>query len=228
MFLGEGARRDRDDRHQRDELFLIALTEPSRSLKCASMRSPIYAHPLIYRFVLKALYGRALEERFRAVSALVPHGASLLDVCAGDGAIRDSLHSSVRYTAVDGNETFVSGLKKKGVPAELRDVRYQPLPEADVVLMMGSLYHFVPDTEAMIEKLKKAAKRRLIIVEPHVNWSSKAGVIGWLSQRLSDPGISGSHLGRLGGDALDALAEKTTATHVSKLEREYVLVWDHT
>ncbi|MCC6809021.1 MAG: hypothetical protein IT381_16455 [Deltaproteobacteria bacterium] len=192
------------------------------------MRSPIYWHPLLYRLTLRALYGDALSARFDAVLPLIAAagGDSLLDVCAGDGAIRHRLPAGMRYVPLDGNLSFVEALRDAGLPAVWLDVRSDPLPRADVVLMMGSLYHFVPEQRWIVEKLRAAAKKRLIIVEPHVNWSAKGGVLGKIAQWASDPGIERSHLGRLGQDDLQALVDTTHPTAVQRLEREWVIVWD--
>ncbi len=185
--------------------------------------------------MLRLLYGDALQERYAVVQRLLDEareGAgdwSLLDVCAGDGDIAKRLAPpKPRYIAVDGNASFVSALAGQGIEAHLKDVRTDPLPEADIVLMMGSLCHFFPDHRRIVDKLKRSARKRVIVVEPHVNWSARGGPLGWLSQRMSDPGIEGAHLGRLSAADLDVLAAQTLASDVIRLEREHVLVWDLT
>lgn len=192
------------------------------------MRSPIYWHPTLYRLTLRALYGKALDDRFRTVLELIREvgEATLLDVCCGDGAIARHLPANVRYIPADGNATFVESLRERGYPAVWLDVRDDALPKADIVLMMGSLYHFAPYEARIVEKLRAAAGRRLIIVEPHVNWSAKGGVLGRFAQWMSDPGIARSNLGRLGERELQALSDATHPTRVLELEREWILVYD--
>lgn len=192
------------------------------------MRSPIYWNAALYRFTLRTLYGSALDERFSAVVQLLGNEGSVLDLCAGDGAIAAHLPRGIRYVPADANEAFVAHLQRKGFAALNIDVRTAVLPEADVVLMMGSLYHMVPHHAALVERMKGASKRRTILVEPHVNWSKRSGLLGKLAQAMSDPGIEGSHLGRLSADDLDKLAVDTKATRVINLARERILVWDHT
>jgi hypothetical protein len=192
----------------------------------SSVRSPVYAHPTIYRLVLKALYGGELAARFAKLREFLPSEGTLLDVCAGDGAIADELAPGVKYVGVDGNGAFVAGLKRRGLEAHLLDVRKDPLPSADTVLMMGSLYHFYPEQQRIVEKLKGAARKRVILVEPHVNWSAKGGFLGWLSQRLTDPGIPGSYLGRLSAEDIEELAARTSASSLLRMPREYILIWE--
>jgi SAM-dependent methyltransferase len=175
---------------------------------------------------LKALYGAELAARFAKLRELLPSEGTLLDVCAGDGAIADQLAPGVKYIGVDGNAAFVAALKRRGLEAHLLDVRKDPLPRADTVLMMGSLYHFYPEQRRIVEKLKRAARRRAIVVEPHVNWSSKGGLLGWLSQRLSDPGIPGSYLGRLSAEDLEELATQRSASALLRMPREFILLWN--
>ena len=188
------------------------------------MRSPIYWNPTLYRLTLRLLYGDELQARYDAVTPLIPAGSKVLDVCAGDGAIRHRL-PGCEYKAIDGNAAFVGSLKKQGIDATLADVRGVEFPLSDVILMMGSLYHFIPTADALIERMKRAAKR-LIIVEPHVNWSARGGVLGKLAQLASDPGIKGSHLGRFSEADLKQVAEKTKVTRIIPLQRELILVYD--
>lgn len=190
------------------------------------MRSPIYWHPAVYRAVLRLLYGPALDARWRAVSRLVRPGETVIDLCAGDGEVRRHLPPSVRYLAVDANATFVRSLWAQHVEARLVDVRTEAIPRGDVVMMLGSLYHFVPEQVAMVERMKAAAGRLAIVVEPAVNLSSGSGLLGRWSRRLTDSGVPGSYLGRLGPAELDALALATHPTHTELLERERVLGYE--
>src|SRR5713101_6712621 len=63
--------------------------------------SLIYSHASIYEAVMRALYGRGYDERFRAVAELIAEGSSVLDVCCGPGTLfhRYLKTKGVHYTA---------------------------------------------------------------------------------------------------------------------------------
>jgi hypothetical protein len=61
------------------------------------------------------------------------------------------------------------------------------LPESDVCLMMGSLYHFYPDLKQLFEKIRRSS-RRFILSEPVVNLTNQKGLIGKLAQKLTNAG----------------------------------------
>ncbi len=186
----------------------------------------MYWHPSIYRGVLKVLYGSELQARWQVLVPLLRPGETVVDLCAGDGAIAALLPAGVTYVPVDANRTFVRALNVRGFRAEARDVRHEPIPGGDVVLMMGSLYHMIPQHTAVVEKMKEAARRLAVVVEPHINWAARPGLVGRLAQWASDSGIAGSHPGRLSAEDLDALAASTRATRVVPLARERILIYE--
>jgi hypothetical protein len=63
----------------------------------------------------------------------------------------------------------------------------EQLPDADIVVMAGSLYHFHTRLENLVEKMLRAAPR-VIISEPVRNHSQALGVVGWLARRAANPG----------------------------------------
>jgi hypothetical protein len=190
------------------------------------MRSPIYWNPKIYTFALRALYGNELDKRWEVIKPLVGPNDRVLDLCCGDGEVRHHLPKTIHYMPADANRTFISHFAREGYDARVVDVRHDAFPEADTVLLMGALCHIYPGHEAVIEKAKRAAKKRLIVVEPHVNWASRSGLLGRLAKVLSDPGVSGAHLGRLNRSQLEDIATRTNPTQVVRLEREYVFSYD--
>jgi SAM-dependent methyltransferase len=137
------------------------------------MRSSwLYAHPRIYDAALNVLYRGKARRRFDPLVARIPAGASVLDLCAGSGALYDALAPrGVRYRAFEINPVLVDHLRRRGIDARCCDVRSEELPEADVVTMCLSLYHFFPDCRAVLERMIASARREVIVLEPVRNAS---------------------------------------------------------
>jgi SAM-dependent methyltransferase len=183
--------------------------------------SPLYRDPRVYRGVLRLLYGGALAERERAVAALVPPGASVLDVCCGDGAIARRLPGR-SYVGADASETFVRALARRGVDAVRLDAARDPLPRADVVLLLGSLYQFLPDADALVERLRRAARSHVVVAEPHRNLAQHPWrAVRALARRMTDPGVPSS-TARFDEASLRALFARHGATQVVATPRELV------
>lgn len=156
------------------------------------MTSLVYRHPRLYRWVLRALYGRALTERERAVASLVPPGARVVDVCCGDGGVRRALPGR-RYVGVDASPRFVRALSRAGVEAHVVDVARDDPPRGDVVLLLGSLYQFLPDPDPVLRRLVRAAREAVVVAEPYRNLAqSKVPFVAALARRATDPGVPAS------------------------------------
>lgn len=155
--------------------------------------SLIYRSPALYKLVMLGLYGRHYPARYRALADLIPPRSSVLDLCCGPAVLYERYlrRKSVEYTGLDINETFVRGLKRRGVRAELWDLRQDaPLPRADSVVMQASLYHFLPDPLPVLGRMLAAARKQVIVAEPVRNISSsKLPLLGPLARRLTDPGV---------------------------------------
>lgn len=149
------------------------------------MRSPIYWHPFLYELSIRLLYGRHYNERFFAVAQYVNEGESVVDICAGDCALhRYALKErGASYLACDINETFLFWAQRRNIKTKQLDVMESGVPQADCVIMMGSLCQFIPNEKKVIEKMVAAAGRVVIITEPVRNWSqSRWGVLRWLGR----------------------------------------------
>lgn len=166
----------------------------------------IYRSPALYELAMLGLYGRHYPARYRALADLIPPGSSVLDLCCGPAVLyeRHLRQKSVEYTGLDINETFVRGLKRRGVRAEVWDLREDaPLPPADSVVMQASLYHFLPDPLPVLGRMLEAARVRVIIAEPVRNLScSRLPLLGPLARLLTDPGV-GRQPYRFTEDVLD-------------------------
>ena len=132
----------------------------------------------------------------RAVAGQVPEGSSVLELCCGPGTLytRHLRKRVARYIGLDINERFVERLRQAGADARKVDLDAdgRQLPEADVVIMQASLYHFLPDAEPIVEQMIQAARDRVIVSEPIRNLaSSEIPLIGALGRRAANPGVGG-------------------------------------
>ncbi|WP_459956806.1 class I SAM-dependent methyltransferase [Nocardia sp. IFM 10818] len=168
----------------------------------------IYRHETIYNLLMRGLYRRHYAERFRAVAALIPDGAEVLDLCCGPATLytRHLRRKAVTYTGFDLNERFVARLTAAGARGEVWNLRSEtPLPAADYVVMQASLYHFLPDPQPVLDRMLAAARTRVILTEPVRNLAgSRNRVVAKLGSRLTDAG-EGSQPRRFTEDTLDAL-----------------------
>ena len=175
----------------------------------SSGASLIYRSASMYEVAMCALYGRHHRERFRAVADWVPAGAAVVELCCGPGSLYlRHLRPRVRsYIGLDANPGFVAGLQARGVDARLIDLidGDRPLPRADVAIMQASLYHFLPDADAILQRMLGVAERCVIISEPVRNLSSSTlPLIGAIGRRATDPGVGG-HADRFTEATLDQL-----------------------
>lgn len=192
--------------------------------------SLIYRRPLLYRAVMLALYGRHYFARCRVIAELVPEGASVLELCCGPADLyRNYLRpKSVRYTGLDINPRFVARLGSAGrvwdVQADL------PLPTADFVLMQASLYHFLPDPSAVLERMLRAAAKQVIVAEPIRNLAdSGIPFLSAMARRHTDAG-TGSQPRRFNQQSLDDLfsrySDRVSRSFLIPGGREKVYVLD--
>ncbi len=192
----------------------------------------IYKSRVLYELAMLGLYGRHYPARYRALADLIPARSSVLDLCCGPAVLYERYlrQKSVDYTGLDINETFVRGLKRRGVRAELWDLREGvPLPEADYVVMQASLYHFLPDPLPVLGRMLRAARERVIVAEPVRNLScSGLPLLATLARSLTDPGVGGQRY-RFTEGALDELmkslcSEPPAARHIGGgREKIYVI-----
>jgi len=153
--------------------------------------SLVYSHPLVYHWVIRLLYGRRFEARYQAISDLIADGSEVFEACAGDGYLYSRYLSSrpVSYRGGDVNEGFIAHAKRRKIPMERVDILDGDIPEADIVLLQGSLHQFMPNHAFVVDKLLRAARRSLIISEPVRNLASNAPkAIAWIAQRSTNPG----------------------------------------
>lgn len=170
-------------------------------------QSLIYRTVAFYEIVMLAIYGRHYFSRSRAIAELIPHGASVLDVCCGPATVyrRYLKRKSISYFGIDINPKFIAYVRREGGRAELRDVNAdRPFPAAEFVIMQASLYHFLPDPGPLVDRMLAAARKQVIIAEPIRNLSNSS--VAWISalaKHQTDPG-SGKQPHRFDEQMLDA------------------------
>lgn len=196
-------------------------------------RSLIYRSALGYELLMRALYGRHYGERMRVVAEHVPRGSSVLECCCGPGTLylRHLRAITSGYIGLDVNDRFVRRLQLSGIDAREVDLAGcpDPLPQADVVIMQASLYHFLPGASEIVAKMLAAARDRVIVAEPIRNLAcSRVPLVGFIGRRAADPG-AGGHAQRFTEQMLDELMsryrDRTLATFKVRGGREkgYVL-----
>ena len=136
----------------------------------------------------------------------------MLELCCGPGTLytRHLRRRVDHYIGLDVNGRFIETLRRAGADAREIDLGAdkRPLPGADVVIMQASLYHFLPDAEAIVKRMIAAARDRVIVSEPVRNLaSSELPVIGALGRRAANPGV-GSHAQRFTETTLDLLMQR--------------------
>jgi hypothetical protein len=153
-------------------------------------KSFIYRNIHIYRLVMHVLYSFKYRQRFDAVLKLVSEREKrVLELCFGDIYIAERCRKrGIEWTGVDINAGFVKYASDRGYNAYCTDLmELEEFPAADVCIMMGSLYHFHEDIESLLLKMLNSAPL-VIISEPVRNLSSKKGMIGRISRKLTNAG----------------------------------------
>lgn len=133
----------------------------------------LYNHPFAYKLAMKLLFGRDYSDRYKKVANLVSAGSSLVDVCCGDSQLYTFLvKKNISYLGLDISPAFVAFGRKRGINIRLADVERDEIPQADYVVMQGSLFQF-KNPGKIVSKLHKSAKKALIISESINNLETK-------------------------------------------------------
>ena len=153
-------------------------------------KSLIYYNIHIYRLVMNFLYAFHYRRRFQNIINLIdPHDSIILELCFGDIFIAEFCRKTSRaWMGYDLNESFVRNALKKGFKAFQSDIeKLEKLPDCDLCIMIGSLYHFYPDVKDLFKKIRNCSKR-FILSEPVKNLTHKKGVVQLLSRLLTNAG----------------------------------------
>jgi Methionine biosynthesis protein MetW len=170
------------------------------------MSSLVYAHPSVYQLLMRLIYGGGFTARYRAISDLVADGADVFEACAGDAYLYERYLKprGIRYRAGEFNQAFIAHARARGIAMDRFDLRQDPVPTADIVILHASLYQFMPDHAQVVARLLAATRHTLIISEPVRNLSSSRwALVRWVAKRSADPG-SGHTAQRFDEESLDA------------------------
>ena len=168
--------------------------------------SLIYKSHTLYTVLIKILYGKYFLNRYRDLRDYIPIGDSVLDVCSGDcNLYHFAIKGRNKYTGVDLNTSKLK--KNKNVNQKQLHIVKDALPNADIVILQGSLYQFQPNQKLIIDKLLLNAKKKVIISEPIRNIAnSKNSVISFLAKYTVNPG-TGHAIKRFTKQSLDNFFE---------------------
>ena len=88
---------------------------------------------------------------------------------------------------------------------------FWPLPQAEYVVMQGSLYHFLPEPSRVIDRMIAAAEKQVLIAEPIRKMTdSRILPLAVLARKLTNPG-TGDQPNRFNEASLDLLMEQYRA-----------------
>jgi hypothetical protein len=96
--------------------------------------------------------------------------------------------------------------RRRGVDARWFNLLTDPVPAADYVVMCSSLYHFGGALDEVIGKLRRAARRAVVVSEPVRNLSADP-IVGGLAAALTNPGV-GAFEARFDLDGFRALGAR--------------------
>lgn len=125
----------------------------------------LYISPRIYSLFMRMIYGKKYKARYKNITKLIKQNSSVVDVCCGDCIVYEYLKiKNIDYLGLDISPAFIWNALKKDIPARLFDLRTDTLPQADYIILQGSLYQF-KNPEKIIKKLYTASRKSLIIAE---------------------------------------------------------------
>ena len=77
--------------------------------------SAIYRNPYLYQALMRVLYGRYYEARYRAVAAEIPEETEVVELCAGDCRLylKHLRSKQVRYVALDNARPLVDWARRQ-------------------------------------------------------------------------------------------------------------------
>ena len=161
---------------------------------------PVYWHGGLYRGAMRLLRGAAHAQTYRS-AARETGGLSTLELCCGEGELERSL-GGADYRGIDLNPAFVASARRRGLRVEQGDVLIAPWPAADCLVIIDSLYHFLPDADAFMAKALAHPFKRFVVSESVTHVASDprpwvAALAAWATRvdgrdvtaRFDEPGL---------------------------------------
>lgn len=181
-------------------------------------QSVIYRSPLLYQAVMRCLHGRHFADRYRAIAELIPEGAEVLEVAAGDGLLyhRHLRQKNVRYLGLENAPAFLAAAARRGFPFRRFDLLTDEVPQADYVVFQATLHLFHDIAAEIVQRLLDAARRQVIIAEPVRNMAdSRNPLVSLLGRSLTRPHQQGTdHTRRFTAETFGALI-RACPEHIS-------------
>lgn len=127
----------------------------------------MYWNPAFYRYIMHIIYGKYFYSRYKTVSDLLPNNVDVVDICCGDCYITKFLvEKKINYLGLDLNPKFINYNSGRGIMSKLFNLKTDTIPPADYIIMLGSLYQFIPNHRVVMDELISAANKAVIILEP--------------------------------------------------------------
>lgn len=143
------------------------------SKKITFPKGILYSHPFIYNFLTKIKLKNNYHLRYKIATQYIQPGNSVLDVCAGQGGLKNFLPKDCDYICIEAGSEFISELFKKKIKhfsinlhegINIRDL------QVDVIVMIVSLYQFRNTSiHNLLEDFKKITKKAVIVEEVLLN-----------------------------------------------------------
>lgn len=185
------------------------------------MRSPVYWNSNLYHIIMKMIYGKYYEARYQYIDNIIPENSSIFEACAGDCYLYKKYlrKKAVSYSCGDIVETFVKeGIANK-INISYHNLKTDPIPPADYIILQASLYQFIPEHKKIVDKLLNKAQKKVIISEPIINLSTSSNpVIKFLAKKSADPG-NGEKALRFCENSLDEFMHSNYTEFIEKEEK---------
>jgi trans-aconitate methyltransferase len=187
----------------------------------------VYRSALVYRTAMTLLERSHGAERRRRIVELIPAGAAVVDLCCGDARIARPLErKGCRYLGLDVNRRFVAAGVRRGLDVRYWDAETMDIPDGDVVCMLSSLYHFIPDEQRLFDRMVERAGRMVVISEPVSNWTTSGSPLLRFAARVLTSVNGRTYTQRHSVQSLRALVADLEPDRVelTELGRELLLV----
>ncbi|MBD3311957.1 methyltransferase domain-containing protein [archaeon] len=146
------------------------------------MTSLLYKSPRLYHAIIKLIYGKDFNNRYKEIAKIIGKNKKVLDLGCGTGELKKHLDESCTYEGWDLNQKFIKAGKEKGLNVKLKNIfNFKKYPESDVIVISDLLHHVIPRHMELIRKAKKNTKK-LVIMEPFVTINRDSRIMRWLSK----------------------------------------------